>query len=180
MIRNDVSSTVESSKKLMNGVKVNGVLDGSTTAVYPFNFYGTVVSGFGRGGRQLGCPTANLDDSAISRLPPNFPCGVFYGFANIDFGEVHGMVASVGWNPHFKNERKTIEVHLLHHFEEDFYGAKLRAVAVGFLRPMSSFNSLDELKAAINNDITTATGLLLTPEMAVHKKSYFFFGDLVK
>lgn len=27
------------------------------SAVYPFNFYGTVVSGFGRGGRQLGCPT---------------------------------------------------------------------------------------------------------------------------
>lgn len=49
-----------------------------------------------------------MDDDAVSRLPPHFPCGVFYGFANVNHGEVYGMVTSIGWNPHFKNEKKTI------------------------------------------------------------------------
>lgn len=49
-----------------------------------------------------------MDDNAILRLPSHFPCGVFYGFANVNHSEVYGMVTSIGWNPHFKNERKTI------------------------------------------------------------------------
>ncbi|VDP15348.1 unnamed protein product [Onchocerca flexuosa] len=124
--------------------------------------------------------TANLDDSAISRLPSHFPCGVFYGFANVNRGEVYGMVTSIGWNLHFKNERKTIEVHILHNFDEDFYGAEIRAVLTGFLRPMVAFNSLDELKAAINNDVSMAKGLLSAPEMIVHKKSSFFSQQLAE
>ncbi|VDN26445.1 unnamed protein product [Gongylonema pulchrum] len=175
MIENN-SGCTEVSKRRMSNTRINGVIDGcSSTALYPFYFHGTVVNGFGRGGRQLGCPTANLDDSAISRLPSDFPTGVFYGFANINCGEVYGMVTSIGWNLHFKNERKTIEVHLLHDFEQDFYGAELRAIALGFLRPMSSFNSLDELKAAIGNDIEAARNLLSGPKMVPYKKSDFFF-----
>ncbi|VIO87821.1 Uncharacterized protein BM_BM1427 [Brugia malayi] len=106
-----------------------------------------------------------MDDNVILCLPPHFPCGVFYGFANVNRGEVYGMVTSIGWNPHFKNERKTIE---------DFYGAEVRAVLVGFLRPMVAFNSLDELKTAINNDVALAESLLSAPEMMVYKKSNFF------
>ncbi|VDM95344.1 unnamed protein product [Thelazia callipaeda] len=142
---------------------------------YPYHFHGTVVTGFGRGSKLLGCPTANLDDNAIARLPSDFPCGVFYGFANVNGGEIYGMVTSIGWNPHFKNERKTIEVHILHDFAEDFYGATLRAVAVGFLREMYSLNSLDELKTTIRNDISMARSLLSTQEMIIYKKSDFFF-----
>ncbi|VDK45965.1 unnamed protein product [Anisakis simplex] len=145
---------------------------------FPYYFKGRVVTGFGRGGKQLGCPTANLDDTAVSQLPSDFPCGVFYGLAQVDEGKLYGMVMSVGNNPHFKNERKTIEVHILHHFDEDFYGADLRAVAIGYLRSMTAFNSLglfflamifiiffnimsfesfsDELKVAIKNDIAIA------------------------
>lgn len=44
-----------------------------------------------------------------------------------------------GINRHFMPFQ---EVHILHNFEEDFYGAEVRAVLVGFLRPMAAFNSL--------------------------------------
>ncbi|CAG9532305.1 unnamed protein product [Cercopithifilaria johnstoni] len=163
------------SETIMSGVNGDEVVDEHSKAVpYPYYFHGTVVVGFGRGGRKLGCPTANMDDSAISRLPPDFPCGVFYGFANVNHGEVYGMVTSIGWNPHFKNERKTIEVHILHEFNEDFYGAEVRAVLVGFLRPMAAFNSLDELKKAINKDVLVAKDLLSAPETTFYKKSDFF------
>ncbi|VDM23675.1 unnamed protein product [Toxocara canis] len=109
---------------------------------FPYYFGGHVVAGFGRGGKQLGCPTANLDDAAVSRLPHDFPCGVFYGLAQVDGGKLHGMVMSVGHNPHFQNEKKTIEVHILHNFPEDFYGSHLRAVALGYLRSMAAFSSI--------------------------------------
>lgn len=127
---------------------------------FPYYFEGRVVTGFGRGGRELNCPTANLDDKAVSRLPSHFPNGVFYGLAKVNHGKPYGMVMSIGWNPQFKNERKTIEVHILHEFPSDFYGSQLRGVAFGYLRPMTSFSSLEELKAAIKNDIITAQGYL--------------------
>lgn len=52
--------------------------------------------------------SANLDEEAVSRLPPDFPCGVFYGLARVDCGRIHGMIMSIGWNPQFQNEKKTI------------------------------------------------------------------------
>uniref|UniRef100_A0A915PHD2 riboflavin kinase n=1 Tax=Setaria digitata TaxID=48799 RepID=A0A915PHD2_9BILA len=165
----------KNSEMIISDAKGNEVIDGATAEPYPYYFHGTVVVGFGRGGRQLGCPTANLDDDAIARLPSDFPCGVFYGFANVNCGEVYGMVTSIGWNPHFKNERKTIEVHILNNFEEDFYGAEVRGVLVGFLRPMVAFNSLDDLKSAISNDLSMAKDFLSTREVIFHKKSSFFF-----
>lgn len=66
------------------------------------------------------------------------------------------MVMSVGWNPHFHNEKKTVEIHLLHKFSSDFYDSQIRAVALGFIREMLSFNSLDDLMEAIKSDISIA------------------------
>ncbi|KAL3983128.1 Riboflavin kinase family protein [Acanthocheilonema viteae] len=176
MIPNQANCTKKHHETIMSGANDDEASNKHTTSdLYPYYFHGTVVVGFGRGGRKLGCPTANMDDNAISRLPPHFPCGVFYGFANVNHGEVYGMVTSIGWNPHFKNEQKTIEVHILHDFEEDFYGAEVRAILVGFLRPMAAFNSLDELKTAINNDVSMARSLLSAPETIFFKNSDFFF-----
>ena len=59
-------------------------------------------------------------------------------------------------NPFYKNEKKTIEPHLLHTFPTDFYGEELRLLVVGYIRPELSFSSLDALITAINSDISTA------------------------
>ncbi|VDM62710.1 unnamed protein product [Angiostrongylus costaricensis] len=69
---------------------------------------GRVVAGFGRGGKELGCPTANIEDSVVENLSSEIPCGVFYGLARIDGEEVNKMVASIGWNPHYQNKKKTL------------------------------------------------------------------------
>ncbi|MCP9265440.1 Pre-B-cell colony enhancing factor 1 [Dirofilaria immitis] len=166
------------SEAIVNDSNGSEVVDRPTTNdLYPYYFYGTVVVGFGRGGRQLGCPTANLDDNAISRLPSHFPCGVFYGFANVNHGEVYGMVTSIGWNPQFKNERKTIEVHIFHDFEEDFYGAEIRAVLVGFLRPMDQLFDCIKMES-VENVLYVADSYKVThhnqyPEGTTHVYSYF-------
>ena len=34
----------------------------------------------------------------------------------------------VGWNPYYKNEKKSMETHIMHKFEEDLYGRMLKYV----------------------------------------------------
>lgn len=147
---------------------------------FPYYFEGRVVTGFGRGSRELGCPTANLDEDAVARLPPHFPNGVFYGLAKVNHGRPYGMVMSVGWNPQYKNEKKTIEVHILHEFPNDFYGSRLRGVTFGYLRPMTSFSSIEELKAAIANDIFTAKDYLKEIDIENHDLDSSFEIDSLK
>jgi riboflavin kinase len=89
----------------------------------PYFASGRVVRGFGRGGKQLHCPTgrgacgtwhrrapctANLDEQCVSALPTTFPCGVYYGWAKVDTTDVYPMVMSIGYNPQFKNTVKTM------------------------------------------------------------------------
>ncbi len=71
-------------------------------------------------------------------------------------GKTHMMVMSVGWNPYYKNKEKTMEAHLLHKFDSDFYDEELRLVVVGYLRPEADFTGVDALVAAIHEDIRVA------------------------
>lgn len=45
-------------------------------------------------------------------------------------------------NPYFNNKTKTVEPHLLHQFANDFYGADIRIILTGYLRPELNFNGL--------------------------------------
>jgi FAD synthase len=137
---------------------------------------GEVVKGFGRGSKELGIPTANLDADALGDALAALPTGIYLGWASVRVPEiegdggsggdggsarVHKMVMSVGWNPFYKNERKTVEPHLLHDFgARDFYGQRLRLVLTGFMRPERGFDSLGALVDAINADIAHARALL--------------------
>jgi hypothetical protein len=49
-----------------------------------------------------------------------------------------------------------VEPHLLHTFEQDFYGEDLRLVVCGYLRPELNFTSLAALMEAIHADIGQA------------------------
>ena len=44
----------------------------------------------------------------MESLPKEFECGIYFGWASVDDGPVYKMVASVGWNPFYKNEKKTM------------------------------------------------------------------------
>jgi FAD synthase len=63
---------------------------------------------------------------------------------------------SAGRNPYYRNERKTVEAHLLHAFPVDFYGRRMRLVVCGYMRPELNFPSLEALIAAIAADIRVA------------------------
>lgn len=64
----------------------------------------TVVEGFGRGGKQLGCPTANLSSEELGDQLEQLPTGIYCGWATVDGEGPYKAVASIGWNPYFKNK----------------------------------------------------------------------------
>jgi riboflavin kinase len=133
----------------------------------PLHLRGTVIKGFGRGSRELGIPTANLDAESLGAALEGVPAGIYFGWASVGASPVaHKMVMSIGWNPFYKNERKTVEPHLLHVFPADFYGEELRLVVLGYRRPEASYPSLETLIAAIHADIDAARDALDEPAAA--------------
>ncbi len=76
--------------------------------IFPHYASGAVVKGFGRGSKELGIPTANYPDEVVDKLPDYFNQGVYYGWAQVDNGPVYKMVMSIGTNPYYNNQKKTM------------------------------------------------------------------------
>jgi riboflavin kinase len=140
----------------------------------PLRLTGTVVRGFGRGSKELGIPTANLPADAYAELIGATTCGIYHGWAQVDDGPVLKMVTSVGRNPYYANETKTVEPHILYTFTGDFYGATLRLLIVGYIRPEANFSSLEALIAAIHSDIDRARDALDDPFYAKFRSDKLF------
>jgi riboflavin kinase / FMN adenylyltransferase len=143
----------------------------ATSLGRPYAVEGMVVRGDGRGGRQLGIPTANLDVADDLALPAN---GVYAGHlteepAGTDRpGHPLGVprtppalpaAVSVGVNPQFHTSGLRVEAHVLD-FDGDLLG---REVSVSFehrLRDEAAFATVEELVAQIHEDIRQARRLL--------------------
>jgi riboflavin kinase len=156
-----------------------------TSSVFPIRIVSVCVPGFGRGSKDLGIPTANLDCSQMESSTPfeNLPNGIYWGFCRIGetvddsknshIGKVYKAALSIGYNPTYKNQIKTIEPHLiaepddpLRHASisgetlfEDFYGHPVRLSVVGYLRPELPFEGLEKLTFAIKKDIASTESL---------------------
>ncbi|XP_046651054.1 riboflavin kinase-like [Daphnia pulicaria] len=145
-----------------------------TLGCLPFFAKGIVVKGFGRGSKELGIPTANYMSEVVDTLPSDMETGIYYGYAKVDGGPVYKMVMSIGWNPYYKNVKKSMETHILHNFESDFYGSLLKTCIINYIRPEQSYESLDALIDAIKSDIAYADTQLDLPEYSDLQKHSFF------
>ncbi|KAJ2558905.1 riboflavin kinase [Coemansia sp. RSA 1933] len=141
---------------------------------FPIFVSGEVVSGFGRGGKQLGIPTANLPEDAVEKALADIPIGVYLGWAQVEGDIVRPMVMSLGWNPYFKNERRSGEVHIMHKFADDFYGKLMRVAILAYIRPEKDYSSLDALINDIHTDIRVAHASLERPAYAQVCDAPFF------
>eukprot|EP00270_Netrium_digitus_P011822 TRINITY_DN3782_c0_g2_i1.p1 TRINITY_DN3782_c0_g2~~TRINITY_DN3782_c0_g2_i1.p1 ORF type:complete len:145 (+),score=36.42 TRINITY_DN3782_c0_g2_i1:39-437(+) len=100
-------------------------------------------------------------------------CGIYLGWAGLSHRGIFKMVMSVGWNPFFDNDQKTVEPWLLHDFGEDFYGEELRLVVVGYIRPEADFPALDALVERIHEDGRIAAAALdVSPYNEFHSHPY--------
>lgn len=70
--------------------------------------------------------------------------------------EIYPSVLSIGYNPYYKNTVRSVEIHLLHTFKRDFYGAALNLLILGFIRPEFDYVSLEALVNDINIDCEVA------------------------
>ncbi|KAF9354032.1 riboflavin kinase [Mortierella sp. AD094] len=84
------------------------------------------------------------------------------------------MVMSLGWNPFYKNEKKSAEVHIMHNFHRDFYGDELRVIVLGYIRPEFDYTTLEALIEDINIDIEVAHRSLERPDYAAYKEDAIF------
>ncbi|XP_020601506.1 riboflavin kinase-like isoform X2 [Orbicella faveolata] len=144
------------------------------TSFPPYFCRGEVVKGFGRGSKELGIPTANFPMDVVDNLPEAVSTGIYYGWASVDRGPVHKMVMSIGWNPFYNNTKKSMETHIIHTFDNDFYGAELSVVILGFIRPEKNYPSLDALIEAIHADIREAEQTLEKTENKEFASHSFF------
>lgn len=85
---------------------------------------------------------------------------------------------SIGWNPFFKNEKRTVEAYICHDYGRDFYDQEMRLIIVGFLRPQANFGSMDELIAEIAADVEFGQKALdETPDMSALRDDPFLAGS---
>jgi riboflavin kinase/FMN adenylyltransferase len=117
---------------------------------------GVVVRGDGRGGRQLGIPTANLDVAGDLAVPAN---GVYAGHLADEAGPPRPAAISVGVNPQFHTSGLRVEAHVLD-FDGDLLGARVWLTFEHRLRDEAAFATVDDLVAQIHQDIRQARRLL--------------------
>ncbi|TCD71355.1 riboflavin kinase [Steccherinum ochraceum] len=163
--------------------KLRPEMVGPDTPEEPFPIYlsGKVAKGFGRGGKELGCPTANLEESSLVQIESKTRrTGVYYGYARVaqaaeGDNDVLPMVMSVGYNPYYKNEKLTAEIHVMHEFKSDFYGYEMRAVILGYIRPEYDYVSRDALIEDIDTDKQVALRSLSRSKYEEFKTDKHFF-----
>jgi riboflavin kinase len=140
----------------------------------PFRIKGRVVRGFGRGSRELGIPTANVEPGAVAEALAEAVTGIYAGWASVGATpEVVPMVMSIGFNPFYGNDEKTAEPWLLAKYDEPFYGAEIRLVVCGYIRPEAGFPSLEALVERIHQDAADARAALAAPALAALKGDAF-------
>ncbi|KAJ7654502.1 riboflavin kinase [Mycena polygramma] len=136
-----------------------------TEAPFPLQMEGKVITGYGRGSKELGIPTANLPvDAATTLWIADIKAGVYFGWAGLRLPpnpnnselkaeptdsandskptngfSVYPMVMSIGSNKFYNTTTRSAEAHLLHDFGAGvtFYGAEMRLLIVGFIREMN-------------------------------------------
>ncbi|KAI3378486.1 hypothetical protein SNEBB_000393 [Seison nebaliae] len=125
---------------------------------YPVRMKGQIIHGYKRGSTELNCPTANFDENV--NLPKDFPYGVYYGRAQFESKndkKSYECVMSIGANIFYNLKKRSVEAHLIdRESRESFYGEILIVDIMGRLRDMENYNTLEELKEAIANDIKNA------------------------
>nr|WP_238529300.1 bifunctional riboflavin kinase/FAD synthetase [Dietzia alimentaria] len=132
----------------------------------PHRVCGPVIHGAGRGGRDLGYPTANLNLTEYTAVPAD---GVYAGwFTVMDDGPLDGSIVpgrryaaavSVGTNPTFGDAARSVEAFVLDEVA-DLYGRIAAVDFVDHVRSMEKFSSVDELLVAMGRDVDRTRAVL--------------------
>jgi riboflavin kinase/FMN adenylyltransferase len=121
---------------------------------------GEVVSGAGRG-KGLGYPTANLRTWPRLLLPGQ---GIYAGVAELEDGARFVAAIDVGTNPTFGSEPLHVEAFLLDFPDDELRGDTLTVEFWQRLRDEVKFDSVEELVAAIADDVERTRAVVRTED----------------
>ena len=117
----------------------------------PWTQEGVVVAGQ-RLGRTLGFPTLNLSPIGTQVRPAD---GVYAGTAKTDFGDFKAAIG-IGMRPTVGPGPRTIEAFLIDYPGGSLYGAPVRLSYLNRLRDDIKFDTVDQLKAQMEQDVAAA------------------------
>lgn len=135
------------------------VAEATTMLGRPPEVSGAVVAGQQRG-RELGYPTANVEHHQRAAVPAD---GVYAGYTEVA-GVRHAAAISVGTNPTFDGQQRTVESHLLD-FDGDLYGQVVRVEFVQRLRAMAAFSGMQALVDQMAVDVAQTRNAVLRQEL---------------
>ncbi len=113
----------------------------------PFRLQGQVVKGDKRG-IKLGFPTANIETEAEQALPAD---GVYTSHAFVD-SQAYPAMTNIGLHPTFGGDKRLVEVYIMD-YKGDLYGQKLTVDIIERRRGEIKFDSPEELKKQIAEDV---------------------------
>ena len=140
-----------SSTRIRTLVAEGDVVGAAALLGRPHEVRGPVVRGDGRGGPELGFPTANLQVADDIALPAD---GIYAGYFTRADGTVHRCRHLGGRRPTFYEPGTApvlVEAYLLN-FDGDLYGEHSRVSFVDRLRGDRKFESVDALIAQMHRD----------------------------
>jgi len=143
----DIEDVAVSSTKIRQSLLEGDIETANSYLGYPYFISGKVIKGRGIG-NTLDFPTANIHVPETYKLIPKD--GVYVVRSSIDDVKVFGMM-NIGSNPTFKGDKKSIEVHFFD-INQNLYGAILKVEILYRLRDEHKFESVDLLKAQLQND----------------------------
>lgn len=138
---------------------------------HPHRLTGEIIHGQGRGGAQLGFPTANMALPEAVAIPAD---GVYAGWFTVTAGPGRATAdpagdmplhracpaaVSVGTNTTFGDTARTVEAHVIDR-SADLYGLTGHLDLVGRIRPMVTFEGIDALIDRMRRDVAEARGIL--------------------
>lgn len=125
------------------------VRDAARLLGHPYVVCGPVVPGDGRGGADLGMPTANIDP--CQALPAD---GIYAGRATGPDGRRYAAAVSVGTKPTFGDNPRVCEAHLIGlDPDADEYGWTMRLEFHDWLRDQIAFEGVDHLVGQMRRDV---------------------------
>jgi riboflavin kinase/FMN adenylyltransferase len=124
----------------------------------PFAVQGAVQRGDGRGGPELGWPTANLSLDDYQR--PAY--GIYAVRVRLEDDTEYAGVANLGVRPTFEPPVELLEAHLFG-FEGDLYGRTIEVSLHHYIRAEEKFSDLRALAARMEEDAAEAKRLLGVP-----------------
>ncbi|TYB78520.1 bifunctional riboflavin kinase/FAD synthetase [Bizionia myxarmorum] len=144
----DINDVSVSSTKIRTALLEGDIKTANSYLGYNYMLNGTVVRGKGLG-KNIGFPTANLHIEETYKLIPSE--GVYVVKAEISKHIYYGMM-NIGINPTVSADNKqSIEINFFN-LNESLYGSELQIDMLDRIRNEQKFDSVDALKAQLNQD----------------------------